>query len=128
MRVEECTWVAVRMETICTWRLEPLTVYPIDCAIRRDERHMVLESVLDDRNSKLKQVKDSVVDDVKIAIAAMKKLGDISALSAADTPATIAEKERVNQIRYANRQTHACIHSREGEGASAQLRALGVGS
>jgi hypothetical protein len=60
---------------------------------------MVLESVIDDRNSKLKQLKDSVVDDVKIAIAAMKKLNDIVALSSAETPATIAERERVDQIR-----------------------------
>jgi hypothetical protein len=60
---------------------------------------MVLESVLDDRNSKMKQVKDGVVDDVKIAIAAMKKLSDIVALSSAETPATIAERERVDQIR-----------------------------
>ena len=61
---------------------------------------MVLESVIDDRNSKMKQLKDGVVDDVKIAIAAMKKLNDIVALSSAETPATIAERERVDQIRY----------------------------
>jgi len=59
----------------------------------------VLESVIDDRNSKMKQLKDGVVDDVKIAIAAMKKLNDIVALSSAETPATIAERERVDQIR-----------------------------
>jgi len=47
----------------------------------------------------MKAVRDAALEEVRFATAALKKLGEIAAQSEAETPATVAERERAAKLR-----------------------------
>jgi len=76
------------------------------------QRKPLLMEIIDERSTKLKQAVDLAVQDVGFGVAATKKLLEIvekSAGQAAETPAMVADRERINDIRDHNAKACARV-------------------